>query len=57
MTPEDHAKAAEVLLVAEATGEQIGLLTKRFPEMGMDDAYAIQNAIYRAKHPRQRHFV
>jgi len=29
MTPEDHAKAAEVLLVAEATGEQIGLLTKR----------------------------
>lgn len=57
MTPEDHAKAAEVLLVAEATGEQIGLLTKRFPEMGMDDAYAIQNAIYRAKLARGRKVV
>ncbi|MBR9862652.1 MAG: 2-oxo-hepta-3-ene-1,7-dioic acid hydratase [Rhodobacteraceae bacterium] len=49
MTPEDHAKAAADLLQAEATGQQIGLLTKAFPEMGMDDAYAIQNAIYRAK--------
>ena len=49
MTPEDHAAAASDLLRAEKTGEQIGLLTLRHPEMGMDDAYAIQNAIYRAK--------
>ncbi|MEP2718483.1 2-oxo-hept-4-ene-1,7-dioate hydratase [Pseudophaeobacter sp.] len=49
MTPQDHARAAADLLQAEATGEQIGLLTKRHPEMGMDDAYAVQNAIYRAK--------
>ena len=49
MTPQDHAKAAADLLQAEATGEQIGLLTKRHPEMGMDDAYAVQNAIYLAK--------
>ncbi len=49
MTPEDHAKAATDLLGAEQSGQQIGLLTKRHPEMGMDDAYAIQNAIYRAK--------
>ncbi|MGR3635729.1 MAG: 2-oxo-hept-4-ene-1,7-dioate hydratase [Shimia sp.] len=49
MTPEDHARAADDLLRAKATGEQIGLLTKRHPDMGMDDAYAIQNAIYRAK--------
>ena len=49
MTPEDHARAAADLLNAEATGEQIGLLTLRHPEMGMDDAYAVQNAIYDAK--------
>ena len=49
MTPQDHAKAAADLLNAETTGQQIGLLTKRHPEMGMDDAYAVQNAIYRAK--------
>ena len=49
MTPEDHAQSAADLLKAETSRKQIGLLTKRFPEMGMDDAYAIQNAIYRAK--------
>ena len=49
MTPQDHAKAATDLLIAERTGEQIKLLTMRHPEMGMDDAYAIQNEIWRAK--------
>jgi 2-oxo-hept-3-ene-1,7-dioate hydratase len=49
MTPQDHQIAAADLLNAETTGKQIGLLTKRHPEMGMDDAYAIQNAIYHAK--------
>lgn len=49
MTPHDHAQAAADLLDAEKSGEQIGLLTKTHPEMGMDDAYAVQNAIYRAK--------
>lgn len=49
MTPQDHAQAAADLLDAEKSGEQIGLLTKSHPEMGMDDAYAVQNAIYRAK--------
>ncbi len=57
MTPEDHTKAAEDLLEAETTGTQIGLLTKRHPEMGMDDAYAIQNAIYRAKLAQGRSVV
>jgi len=37
------------LMQAERTGTQVGLLTKAHPEMGMDDAYAVQNAIYRAK--------
>ena len=49
MTPEDHAAAAAALLEAEKTRQQIGLLTLRHPEMGMDDAYEVQNAIYRAK--------
>ncbi len=49
MTPEDHAGAAADLLNAERTRQQIGLLTLRYPEMAMDDAYEVQNAIYRAK--------
>jgi len=49
MTPRDHVQAAADLLQAEQTGKQIGLLTLRHPEMGMDDAYKIQNAIHSAK--------
>lgn len=49
MTPQEHAHAAAELLEAEKTAAQIGLLSLRHPEMGMDDAYAIQNEIYRAK--------
>ena len=49
MTPENHVEAANDLLNAEEKGEQIRLLTQRYPEMGMDDAYAVQNAIYLAK--------
>ncbi len=49
MTPQDHATAAADLIRAEKTGQQIGLLSLRYPEMGMDDAYAIQNALYQAK--------
>lgn len=49
MTPEDYKTVADELLKAEQDRAQIGLLTKRFPEMGMDDSYAIQNAIYHAK--------
>ena len=57
MTPEDHARAAEDLLNAEETGQQIGLLTKRHPEMGLDDAYAVQKAIYRAKLAQGRRVI
>ena len=49
MTPEDHARAAADLLQAECSHEQIGLLTLRHPEMGMSDAYEVQNAIYQQK--------
>ena len=49
MTPSEHTKAAGELLQAEASGSQIGLLSKRHPEMTMDDAYAIQTALLQAK--------
>jgi 2-oxo-hept-3-ene-1,7-dioate hydratase len=49
MTPEDHTRAAADLLAAEKSRSQIGLLTLRHPDMGMDDAYEVQNAIHRAK--------
>ena len=49
MNPEDHIRAAADLLEAERTGTQIGLLTLRHPQMGMDDAYEVQNAILKAK--------
>lgn len=57
MTPEDHARAAEDLLKAEATGQQIGLLTKRHPEMGLDDAYQVQNALLAAKLDQGRRVI
>ncbi|MEM6760055.1 MAG: 2-oxo-hept-4-ene-1,7-dioate hydratase [Pseudomonadota bacterium] len=49
MTREEHARAAADLLHAEKTGTQIGLLSLRHPDIAMDDAYAIQNAIHRTK--------
>lgn len=49
MTPDDHARAARDLLAAERDRTQIGLLSKRHPDIGMDDAYAIQTAIHAAK--------
>ncbi|WP_299729419.1 2-oxo-hept-4-ene-1,7-dioate hydratase [uncultured Tateyamaria sp.] len=57
MTPDEHAQAAADLLAAEARGQQIGLLSQRFPDMGMDDAYAIQNAIYAQKLDQGRHVI
>lgn len=57
MTPDEHAAAAEDLLRAEKTGEQIGLLTLRHPDMTMDDAYAVQSAIYRAKQAAGRKVI
>jgi len=57
MTPEQHAAAAQALLQAEKTGKQIGILTLAHPTMNMDDAYAIQNAIWRAKLAEGRRVV
>lgn len=49
MTPDEHAQAAAELLNAEQTRSQIGLINLQHPDMTMDDAYRIQNAIYNAK--------
>ncbi len=49
MTPAEHAAAAAALLEAEATGTQIGLLSLQYPDIDMDDAYAIQSALAEAK--------
>ena len=57
MTPQDHAAAARALLAAEETGEQIGLLSIKHPQITMDDAYAIQNAILEAKLAQGRHVI
>lgn len=57
MTPQEHERAAADLLQAERTQDQIGLLTLRHPEMTMDDAYAVQNAIYRAKRAAGRKVI
>lgn len=57
MTPQDHARAAADLLAAEKSGDQIGLLSLRHPEIGMDDAYAVQNAICTAKLAQGRRVI
>ena len=54
MTPEEHTLAAQALLDAERIRNQIKLLSLGYPDMEMADAYAIQNAIYRAKRQQGR---
>lgn len=57
MTPEDVQRAAADLLKAERTGQQIGLLSLRHPDMTMDDAYAVQTALMRAKLAEGRRII
>lgn len=57
MTPEEHAIAAVDLLRAEKTGNQIGLLSLRHPDITMDDAYAIQLALVQAKLDQRRDVI
>jgi 2-oxo-hept-3-ene-1,7-dioate hydratase len=49
MTPDQIAQAAEALFQAEENGQQIGLLSLRYPGMTMDDAYAVQSALVARK--------
>jgi len=49
MTPDQHSEAAEALFQAEASGQQCGLLSLRYPGMTLDDAYAVQQALVARK--------
>jgi len=49
MTPQDHKQVALDLLKAEKTGKQVGLVSIQYPDISMDDAYAIQHEIYNVK--------
>lgn len=49
MTPQDVAAAASALFQAEQDRTQIGLLSLRYPDMDMDDAYAVQAALVEMK--------
>lgn len=45
LSAEERRAAAHDLFDAERSGRQIGLLSRRHPDMDMDDAYAIQSAL------------
>jgi 2-oxo-hept-3-ene-1,7-dioate hydratase len=45
MTPEQIEEAASRLFEAERTGTQCGLLSLAYPDMTLDDAYAVQAAL------------
>ena len=48
MTLEGHKSAAQALLNAEKQPDQIGLLSLQYPEMKVEDAYAIKKRILRS---------
>ena len=49
MTPDQINTAARMLLQAESTGVQCGLLSLAYPQMTLDEAYAVQAAVVAAK--------
>jgi 2-oxo-hept-3-ene-1,7-dioate hydratase len=57
MTPEQHGKAAKALLAAEKERSQIGLISLDHPQIGMDDAYAIQSMLVAAKLAEGRRII
>lgn len=57
MTPDQIAQAAQALLQAEATRTQIGLLSRAYPGITLDDAYAIQTAQMAQKLAQGRHII
>ncbi|MEZ5870451.1 MAG: 2-oxo-hepta-3-ene-1,7-dioic acid hydratase [Nitratireductor sp.] len=54
MTPQEIDNAAAMLVEAEKSGIQCGLLSLAFPDMTMDDAYAVQAALVARKHAAGR---
>lgn len=49
LSPQDIQSAAERLFEAERTGKQMGLLSIAYPNITLDDAYAIQEALVNFK--------
>ncbi|MBM3557929.1 MAG: 2-oxo-hepta-3-ene-1,7-dioate hydratase [Alphaproteobacteria bacterium] len=49
MTPQERAEAARQLLEAERTRKPVVQLSKTFPHITIEDAYAIQNLVTEAK--------
>lgn len=49
MTPEDHREAGIALFEAERDARQIPLLSQRFAQMDLDDAYAVQDHVVAAR--------
>ncbi len=57
MTPDQITVAAARLVTAEKTRVQMGLLSLEFPQMTMDDAYAVQAAFVAARHVEGRRTI
>ncbi len=57
MTPDQISAAAARLVTAEKTRVQMGLLSLEFPQMTMDDAYAVQAAFVAARHAEGRRTI
>lgn len=57
MTPDQIKAAAAALLDAEKTHQQIRLLSSQFPDMTLDDAYAVQSALMAHKQAQGRQII
>lgn len=57
LTSTETDAAADALLTAEISQEQIGLLSVQYPDITLDDAYAIQAAHLRRKLEMGRHII
>jgi len=57
MTPDEINSAAEALYSADETGRQTGLLSVAYPDITMDDAYAVQAALVARKLAAGRHVI
>ena len=57
LTPDQIAAAAARLVAAERTRVQTGLLSLAYPEMSMDDAYAVQAAFVAVRHAAGRRTI
>ena len=57
MTPDDIEAAAQALFAADHLGQQIGLLSLRYPGMTLDDAYTVQSRLLELKLAAGRHKI